>query len=213
MGAWRGRTAAVLAVLGLCLAPGAGAAELKEGRDFREINPPLAAERNKIEVTEFFWYGCPHCFDFEPVLMPWVRKLPADVAFRRVPAVFPNNKWTPGARLYYTLEAMNLLDRLHAEAFNAIHLERRHLDNEKVLFEWVATKGVDAARFKETWTSFGVQSRVRQARELTKAAGLSGVPAMVVHGRYQAITPGTYGELIVLLDQLIDGVRAETGRK
>jgi thiol:disulfide interchange protein DsbA len=187
--------------------------ELKEGRDFREISPPLATDRNKIEVTEFFWYGCPHCFDFEPVLLPWVRKLPADVSFRRVPAVFPNNKWVPGARLYYTLEAMNLLDRLHSEAFNAIHLERKRLDNEKVLFEWVAGKGVDPARFKEAWSSFGVESRVRQARELTVNAGLGGVPAMVVHGRYQAITPGTYGELIMLVDQLIEAVRRDAGRK
>jgi thiol:disulfide interchange protein DsbA len=213
MSAWRGRVAAVLAVLGLCLASGAGAADLKEGRDFRTINPPLAADWNRIEVTEFFWYGCPHCFDFEQVLVPWAGKLPADVVFRRVPAVFPNNKWTPGARLYYTLEAMNLLDRLHGEVFNAIHLERKRLDNEKALFEWVATKGVDTGKFSEAWSSFGVESRVRHARELTMAAGLGGVPAMVVHGRYQAITPGTYGELITLIDRLIDGVRAETGRK
>ncbi|MDP2826213.1 MAG: thiol:disulfide interchange protein DsbA/DsbL [Sulfuritalea sp.] len=213
MRAWRGSVAAVLAVLGLCLAPGAGAAELKVGRDFRVINPPLAADRNKIEVTEFFWYGCPHCFDFEPVLAPWVGKLPTDVSFRRVPAIFPNNKWTPGARLYYTLEAMNLLDKLHSEVFNAIHIERKRLDDEKILFQWVASKGVDANKFSDAWLSFGVESRVQQARELTQAAGLTGVPAVVVHGRYQAIAPGSYGELIALIDQLIDGVRAEAGRK
>lgn len=213
MAAWRGGLAAVLAVLGLCLASGAGAAELKAGRDFRVIDPPLATERNKIEVTEFFWYGCPHCFDFEPVLAPWIRKLPADVVFRRVPAIFPNNKWTPGARLYYTLEAMNLVETLHGEVFSAIHLERKRLDDEKVLLQWVAGKGVDARKFSEAWSSFGVESRLRQARELTQAAGLTGVPAVVVQGRYQAITPGSYGELITLIDRLIDGVRADAGRK
>lgn len=209
MRAWR----AVLAMLGLCLALGAGAAELRQDRDFRLVNPPLPTDMNKIEVTEFFWYGCPHCFDFEPVLAAWVRKLPADVSFRRVPTIFPNNKWMPGARLYYTLEAMNLLEKLHSEVFKAIHVERQRLDDEKVLFEWVAKKGVDAKKFSETWSSFGVQSRVQQARELTQAAGLTGVPAVMVHGRYLALTPGNYEELVADIDRLVARVRAETVRK
>lgn len=209
MGAWRG----VLAVLGACLALGVGAVELKEGRDFREINPPLAPGKERIEVTEFFWYGCPHCFDFEPILAAWVKKLPADVSFQRVPAIFPNNKWTPGARLYYTLDAMNLVDKLHRDVFNAIHVERRRLDDEKVVFDWLAKQGVDAKRFSEVWSSFGVQSRVQQARELTKAAGLTGVPSVAVQGRYLALTPGNYEELLANIDQLIDRVRAESGKK
>ena len=213
MSAWRGLAAAALAMLGLCLASGAGAADLQEGRDFRELNPPLAPDKTRIEVTEFFWYGCPHCFDFEHVLAPWAAKLPADVSFRRVPAIFPNNKWAPGAKIYYTLEAMNLVEKLHAQVFNAIHVERKRLDDEKVLFAWVASKDVDAKQFSEAWSSFGVQSRVQQARELTQAARLSGVPAVVVHGRYEAAMPGTYGELIALVDQLVVRVRAETGRK
>lgn len=213
MARWRNGVAVVLAALGLCLALGAGAADLQEGRDFRELNPPLAPAKGKIEVTEFFWYGCPHCFDFEHVLTPWARKLPADVSFRRVPAIFPNDKWAPAARIYYTLEAMNLVDRLHGEVFNAIHVERKRLDDEKTLFAWVAGKGVDTAKFSETWSSFGVHSRVQQAREITKAAALTGVPAMVVHGRYQAITPGSYGELIELVDRLVARVRTEAGGK
>ncbi|MCM2289864.1 MAG: thiol:disulfide interchange protein DsbA/DsbL [Sulfuritalea sp.] len=213
MRAWRGLAAATLAALGLCLALGAGAADLQEGRDFRELNPPLAPDKTRIEVTEFFWYGCPHCFDFEHVLAPWAGKLPADVSFRRVPAIFPNNKWAPGAKIYYTLEAMNLVEKMHAQVFNAIHVERKRLDDEKVLFAWVASKGVDAKQFSDAWSSFGVQSSVQQARELTLAAKLTGVPAVVVHGRYEAITPGSYGELIARIDQLVARVRAETGRK
>src|SRR3989338_454861 len=147
MRAWRGVLATILATLGICLALGAGAVELKEGRDFREINPPLAPGKDKIEVTEFFWYGCPHCFDFEPVLAGWQKKLPADVEFRRVPAIFPNDKWPPGARLYSTVEAMNLVDKLHGSAFNAIHVARQRLDNEQILFDWVAKQGVDARKF------------------------------------------------------------------
>jgi len=213
MRAWREILAAVLAMFALGVAPGAGAAELKEGIDFRVINPPLAADKNRIEITEFFWYGCPHCFDFEPVLATWVKKLPADVSFRRVPTIFPNNKWLPGTRLYYTLEAMNQLEKLHSEVFIAIHVERLRLEDEKILFEWVAKKGLDAKQFSETWASFGVQSRVQQARELTQAAGLTGVPAVMVQGRYLALTPGDYDQLLANIDQLIARVRAEAGRK
>ena len=204
---------AVLATLSACFALGANAAELQAGRDFRVISPPLMGERNKIEVTEFFWYGCPHCFDFEPVLADWVKKLPADVSFRRVPVIFPNNKWALGARLYYTLEAMHLLEKFHSDVFNAIHGERLRLDDEKVLFEWVARKGIDAKQFSETWSSFGVQSHMQQARGTVVAAGVTGVPAVMVQGRYLALTPGNYGELLANIDALVARVRAEAGKK
>ena len=205
--------AAVLVVLGAGLASAAGAADLKEGQDFRVIRPPLMADRERIEVVEFFWYGCPHCFDFEPVLADWVKKLPADVVVRRSPAIFPNNRWTPGARIYYTLEAMNLLDKFHSEVFNAIHKERLRLEDEKVLFEWVAKKGIDTRQFTETWSSFGVQSQLQQARRTTLAAGVTGVPSVMVHGRYLALTPGNYGEMLANIESLIAQVRVDAGKK
>jgi thiol:disulfide interchange protein DsbA len=207
--AWRFLSALLLA--GFWLA--AGAAELKEGRDFRELNPPLAPDRAKVEVIEFFWYGCPHCFNLEPVVVPWSRKLPGDVSFRRVPALFPDGKWASGARLYYTLAAMNLVDRLHGEVFHAIHVERKRLGDERQFADWVSTKGVDPKEFLAAWNSFGVQSQVRQSQELTRRAGLSGVPALVVDGRYQAITPEHFPELLTLVDRLIERARAERGRK
>ncbi len=203
----------LLALLAASFCLCAGAADLKEGHDFRELNPPLAHDRYKIEVTEFFWYGCPHCFNLESALAPWQRKLQADVGFRRVPAIFPNNKWAPGARIYYTLEAMNLLDRLHGEVFNAIHLERKRLEDDKVMLEWLAGKGVDGKAYLAATSSFGVQSRIRQALELTQRAGLSGVPAIVVDGRYQAITPENYSDLLTLVDRLIERARSERVRK
>ena len=205
--------AAVLVMLGAGLASAAGAADLKEGQDFRVIRPPLMADRERIEVVEFFWYGCPHCFDFEPVLADWVKKLPADVVVRRSPAIFPNNRWTPGARIYYTLEAMNLLDKFHSEVFNAIHKERLRLEDEKVLFEWVAKKGIDTRQFTETWSSFGVQSQLQQARRTTLAAGVTGVPSVMVHGRYLALTPGNYGEMLANIEHLIAQVRVDAGKK
>jgi thiol:disulfide interchange protein DsbA len=205
--------AVVLGMLCTGLAPLAGAADLKEGQDFRVIRPPLIADKSRIEVTEFFWYGCPHCFDFEPVLADWVSKLPADVVFRRVPTIFPNNKWVPGARIYYTLEAMNLLDKFHSEVFNAIHKERQRLEDENVLFEWVAKKGIDTKQFTETWSSFGVQSQLQQARRTTLAAGVTGVPSVMVHGRYLALTPGNYGEMLANIESLIAQVRVDAGKK
>lgn len=210
---WRRCLAMLMAVLVLTPALPAGAAELKEGRDFRVIRPPIMADRTRIEVTEFFWYGCPHCFDFEPIVAEWVKKLPPDVTFRRVPAVLPNGRWAPGARLYYTLEAMNLLPRLHADAFNAIHVERKRLDDEKLILEWVATKGVDPKQFAETWHSFAVQSQMQQARATVLAAGVTGVPSVMVHGRYLVLTTGSWEDFLANVERLVDQVRVDARMK
>ncbi|MCF8149523.1 MAG: thiol:disulfide interchange protein DsbA/DsbL [Burkholderiaceae bacterium] len=208
MNPWRALLATFLTLACLSLGFAAGAAELKQGKDYLLINPPLTADNTRIEVTEFFWYGCPHCFDFEPALASWLKKLPGDVSFRRVPAIFPNNQWTPGASLYYSLEAMDLLDALHDEVFKAIHVERKRLDNEMVLLEWLSGKGVDAQKFSATRASFGVQSRVQQARRLTLASGMNGVPALMVHGQFLVPTQGPHAELLATVDQLIERVRA-----
>jgi thiol:disulfide interchange protein DsbA len=108
---------------------------------------------------------------------------------------------------------MNLLEKLHSDVFNAIHVDRQRLDDEKILFDWAAKRGLDAKKFSEIWSSFGVQNRMQQARELTQAAGLTGVPAVMVHGRYLALTSGNYEELLTIVDQLIERARAEAGRK
>jgi thiol:disulfide interchange protein DsbA len=203
----------LLALIGSCLALAAGAADLQEGRDFRVINPPLTVPSDRIEVTEFFWYGCPHCFDLEPPLAAWAASLPAGVSFRRVPAIPANDKWLPGARLYYTLEAMGLADKLHFEVFAAIHVGRQRIDDEKSIFEWAAKKGLDSQQFAAAWSSPGVQSRVRQSRLLGAAAGLTGVPAVMVHGRYLVLARGSHEELLANIDSLVARVRAETGMR
>jgi thiol:disulfide interchange protein DsbA len=203
----------LLALIGSCLALAAGAADLQEGRDFRVINPPLTVPSDRIEVTEFFWYGCPHCFDLEPPLAAWAASLPAGVSFRRVPAIPANDKWLPGARLYYTLEAMGLADKLHFEVFAAIHVGRQRIDDEKSIFEWAAKKGLDSQQFAAAWSSPGVQSRVRQSRLLGAAAGLTGVPAVMVHGRYLVLARGSHEELLANIDSLVARVRAEAGMR
>lgn len=201
----------------LALAAGlAGAVELREGKHYTVFNPPQPTEaRDKVEVTEYFWYGCSHCFNLDPLLAKWVKRLPKDVNFRRVPAIFQDGRWAPGAKLFYTLEAMGLLDRLHTEVFDAIHIDRVNLADDRVLFDWIAKKDVDAKKFADTYNSFAIQSKVMRAQQQTQALNLNGVPALVVDGRYMPATgaAGSYGDVLGIVDQLIDKARKDRAGK
>jgi thiol:disulfide interchange protein DsbA len=173
----------IAAVMCLSLAPGAVFAQVA-GKDFQPISPPQPTEAgNKIEVIEFFSYACPHCHSLQPSLRAWLKRKPADVEFRRVPAVFQDN-WVPFARIYYTLEPMGLVDKLHHEVFSAIHEQRLRLQDPKVLFDWVASKGVDKQKFIDTYNSFTVQSRTQRAVDVTRRYNVPFTPALVVDGRY-----------------------------
>jgi thiol:disulfide interchange protein DsbA len=176
---------------------------------YAELKPSLAVESDgKIEVLEFFWYGCIHCYNLEPHIEAWLKKLPADTHFRRVPAVF-NQRWALDATIFYTLDAMGLLDKLHRPLFDAIHKSRLDTSNAQALDEWLQRQGVDAQKFRETMKSFGVQSRTRRATQLTAAYKIDGTPAMAVPGRYMisAEIPG----MLKTVDQLVDQVR-KTGK-
>lgn len=190
-------------------------AQVSEGRQYTLINPPIASDvKDRIEVTEFFWYGCPHCFQLDPVLHKWLAKLPKDVSFRRVPAQFRPN-WVPGAKVYYALETMGLVERLHGPFFDATHVDRLNVGDEKAIFEWMAKKGVDGRKFAETYNSFAVQSKVARAQQTTNAARIEGVPALVVDGRYLANINAArnFDDYLAITDQLIDKVRQERARK
>jgi protein dithiol oxidoreductase (disulfide-forming) len=151
---------------------------------YGEISPPQPSEaQGKIEVLEFFWYGCIHCYNLEPHLETWLKKLPPDVEFRRVPAVF-NQRWGHDAAIYYTLESMGLLDKLHRPLFDAIHKSNLRTDNEAALGEWLQKHGVEPKKFMDTMKSFGVQSKARRAVQQTLAYKIDGTPAMAVAGRY-----------------------------
>ncbi|MBI4997327.1 MAG: thiol:disulfide interchange protein DsbA/DsbL [Rhodocyclales bacterium] len=208
-----------VAALLLAAAGFAGAAELKEGQDYATYNPPRATEsRDKIEVAEFFWYGCSHCFHMEPELQKWLKKLPKDASFRRVPAVFPGRdgspgQWASGAALYYTLEAMGVGEKLHGDIFNAIHVDRNTdiLSSDKAMADWLGKKGVDTKAFAATYQSFAVRSKVLRAMQVTQAHGLDGVPALIVDGRYRAIN-GT-GDVFAVTDGLIDKARKTRAKK
>lgn len=174
-------------LLALGLAPlGAFAQQrpLVAGVDYTELKPaqPVDAQ-GKIEVLEFFWYGCPHCYTLEPLLEKWVAQLPADVEFRRVPAVL-NEAWAREAAVFYSFEALGVLGKLHRPFFDAIHRDRLSSRNPASLAQWLEKNGVDAKKYDEAAKSFGVQSKVRRAMQLSAAYRIDGTPAIAVHGRY-----------------------------
>ncbi|HEY7237604.1 MAG TPA: thiol:disulfide interchange protein DsbA/DsbL [Burkholderiales bacterium] len=175
----RSVVAIVLAAF-LALPLGANAQQIQYG----ELNPPQPVETpGKIEVIEFFWYGCPHCYSLEPYIEAWMKKLPPDVEFRRVPAVF-NSRWALDGAIFYTLESMGLLEKLHRPLFDAIHKSNLRTDNEAALSEWLQKQGVDPKKFMDTMKSFGVQSKLKRAAQQTVAYKIDGTPSMAVAGRY-----------------------------
>jgi thiol:disulfide interchange protein DsbA len=174
---------------------------------FTEIKPPMPTEaEGKIEVAELFWYGCIHCYTLEPALEGWLKKLPADVQFRRIPAVF-NQRWAHDAAIFYTFESMGLLEKLHRPFFDAIHRDRLQTDQPAALDEWLAKSGVDTKKFNEMLKSFGIQSKARKAAQLTVASKIDGTPAIVVQGRYQVAASGR------MLDDVNEAINAARKQK
>jgi protein dithiol oxidoreductase (disulfide-forming) len=153
------------------------------GTEYRMVNPAQPVSGTKIEVVEFFNYACPHCYDFEPLLKTWLATKPADVEFRYVPAVF-NQRMLPLARVYYTLEEMGLLDKLHMKVYAAIHEQGLRLDEKAVLMRWVAEQGVDADKFHAVFDSFSVGTKAQRATQMTRNYRVPGTPYVVVNGKY-----------------------------
>jgi thiol:disulfide interchange protein DsbA len=189
--------------------------EAFEGHDYARLtNPQPVATGKKVEVLEFFWYRCPHCFQLEPGLSAWLKTLPKDTQVRRVPAVFRND-WMPGAKLYYTLEQMNLLGTLHNKAFDAYHVENVNLNDPAVLGGWVAKQGVDRKKFEGIYNSFSTQSKATQGARLATTYAISGVPVFIIDGKYTTSMSmtGSEARLFEVLDQLIVKARAERSGK
>ncbi len=190
-------------------------AELELGKQYVLVSPAQPTESGKnVEVLEFFSYACPHCHELEPVLNPWVKKLPGDVTFRRMPAIF-SDKWAVLARIFYAAEALGQLDRLHPAIFNAMHVDRLDLTNEKTLQDWVGKNGVEVKKFMDAYNSFSVQGKAQRAKQLTRAFAVTGVPALVVDGKYMtsASQAGSNEKLLPVLDELIKKARQERGGK
>ena len=201
---------AIAGAAALGLAPLARAQQQRaafvEGTHYVRLSQPLAAPADgKVEVIEFFWYGCPHCNSFEPMLDAWAKKLPADVAFRRVPVAFREEPFAAHQRIYYALEALGLLEQMHRKVFFAIHNERQRLDKPQDIAAFMAKNGVDSARFLDAYNSFGVQTKQRQARQLGDAYKIDGVPALGINGRWftSGTLAGSLDRSLAVADHLI----------
>jgi len=196
-------------------AAGLAQAQPTAGVEYRELSAPQPADAvDKIEIIEFFWYGCPHCYNFEPVIEPWAKKLPKDTQFRRVPAIF-NDEWEQGARAYYALEAIGEGQRLHKPLFDAVHTgSRLKVANEAALTEWLGKQGVDTKKFAAAYRSFSVEGKVKRAKQLTQAYKIDGVPAMAVNGKYVVITDNikSLEQMLAVSDYLIDRSRKQSGK-
>ena len=200
---------AALAVpmLGLSTAQ-AQAKKPEPGTDYLVLDKRAAVEApaGKVEVVEFFWYSCPHCNAFEPTLDAWIKRLPKDVAVRRVPVAFRDD-FAPQQRLYYALEAMGLVEKLHAKVFAAIHVEKQALAKPDLIAEWMAKQGVDKVKFLEQFNSFSVSTKSSRAAQLQNAYKVEGVPALGTGGRYY--TDGTLAKSMERGLQITDFLVAE----
>ncbi len=198
-------TLAAIAALA-AFAPQAGA----QSPLYATLTPPQSTEGGgKIEVTEFFWYGCPHCYSMEPLIAQWLKTKPQDVVFKRVPAY--NDGWAPMVSFYYTLEAMGVLDQYHTKVFDAIHKNNVNLNNKGKRDEWLKTNGIDPAKFAEVEKSFTVATKIQRAKQLTQGYKVDSVPRFFVNGKYytSAEQAGGHDRIFLVIDQLIAVTRKE----
>jgi protein dithiol oxidoreductase (disulfide-forming) len=182
-----------------------------EGTHFVRLGQPLPAPAHgKLEVVEFFWYGCPHCNEFEPALEAWTKTLAADVVFRRAPVAFRPEPHGTHQRLYFAIEAMGLVGSLHRKVFYAIHNERQSLDKPAEISAFVAKNGVDGAKFLEVFNSFSVQTKARQAHQLSEGYKIDGVPALGVQGRFytSGSMAGSNDRSLAVVDHLLKRLRS-----
>ncbi len=177
--------------------------------DYVVFDPPRPTENpDKIEVIEFFHYACSHCKNLSKPLAAWIAKQPKDVVVRRVPVTFGKAATVNLARLYYSLEVMGELDRLDLQIFEALHDQRINLTSEPNMFEWLAKKGVNTQKFAALFKSFGIDSKLRRGEQLERDFQISGVPALVIDGKYMP-DPAPAVKLLEMTDQLIAKVRTE----
>lgn len=176
-----------------------------EGKDFQAISPVVkTTQPDKIVVTEVFWYGCPHCFRFEPYVERWSASLPDGVVFEQVPSVL-NPRWTEHARAYYALKMMGAQEQVHRAFFDAIHLKRQRLTSLDTIAEFVAEQGLDEKQFRDNYFSFPVDTQVRKNMQIEKRYGHNGVPAVVVNGKYlvSASQAGSNERMIDIMNFLV----------
>ncbi len=184
----------------------ASARNYDEGIEYKRLKSPVPTqvESGKVEVVELFWYGCPHCFRLEPDLHKWLKNKPENVEFIRIPAIF-NKTWELHAKAYYTADFLGVMDKIHKPLFDAMHLKKQRLGTAAEIREFFIKQGVSAKDFDSVFKSFGVDAKVRRAKTLSKQYGISGVPAVIVNGKYLTDGPMAGGRkgMIDVMNYLI----------
>ncbi len=201
---------AIVASLSLA-ASTAFAAEYSEDVHYQTLMEQQPVQTgNKIEVVELFWYGCPHCYNLEPYVDAWRKNMPDNAELVLVPAVL-RDSWAFHARVYYTFEALGMVDALHRPLYDAIHKERRRLNTLEALTEWAGGHGVEADKLAAAYNSFAVATKLRQARVLSERYEASAVPTVIVDGRYRSTSTmaGGHEALMQLVDFLVAKAAAE----
>ena len=189
------------------------AADPQMGKDFDRTAQAIANENpNKIEVIELFWYGCGHCHHMEAPLNAWVKKLPADVSFKRIPGL-PNQSWAPMAKTFYALETLGLLDKLHTPLFDAIHKQKAlNPTDEKAAIEWVTKQsGLDKIKVEDAYNSFSTNANLKRAANVFRASGATGVPSLIINGQFitSSTMAGNNDLALKTADYIIANIRAD----
>ena len=192
-------------------APGASAqGAAVEGRQYARIGPVPVETGKKIEVIEFFSYGCPHCAELEPYLQDWLKALPADVSFRRIPVMF-QPRWVDLAKVYYTLDGMGEDVKLSPEVFSAVHSKGLALWEPAKFYDWAVSKGLDRKKVEDFYNSFSMSGRINRAKQLAQAYNIQEVPLIVVDGKFITgpAKAGSHAALPAVMNELIAKARAE----
>lgn len=177
----------------------------QEGVDYELVSPAQpTADPAKVEVIEVFWYGCPHCYRFQPYIERWQQTKPDNVDYVRLPAVL-NESWALATQAYYTEEALGVTDEIHAALFDAIHRDKRRLDTEKDLMKFFGEHGVSEDQFRSAFHSFAVESKVQRARQMTRRYGIDGTPSIIINGKYRTgpAMARSYERLIDVINFLV----------
>ncbi len=200
-----------LVVAAILLIGGTAFADVELGKDYKLLNPPQPVSTRKIEVLEFFFYGCSHCFHLHPLLAAWEKNMPKDVELIYVPTIFRDN-WEPMARTFYALESLGQLHQLHDALYKAWNVDNDVLGDEAKILGFVAPRGVDRAKFSAAYNSFSMQSKVVRAKQMIRSYGITGTPTLVVDGKY-LITGLQPADSIRVLNEVIEMARKERSAK
>ena len=202
-------------MLTFMLASGWAHAGFNEGQQYMAVPFPATVETgNKIEVREFFWYGCPHCYVLEPALLRWLKKLPANAEFVRTPGT-ASPSWAIHAQAFYAFEALGVAAKLHESFFKAVQEQHNVYSDEKGITEFAASHGIDRKKFSEAFNSFGVRLKFEKAKQLNEALNINSVPTFVVDGKYLTSPAMTEGEerFFQVVDYLINKAAKERKKK